>query len=214
MIKNFFKSVIPETTLRRMVYYTRCLNNFKNEGVRLIQSEDIAKKCGVKSSVVRKDLSYFGEFGVRGKGYDVESLLSTINGITNTFGQMNAALIGVGKLGSAIIKHSTENFNVKIIAAFDKDRKKVNKEIGETKVFPIEEIESVIKKYKIKIAIIAIPPPDVQKIVDILVKAGIKAILSLALIPLNVPDDVEVSFVDVLSEVEFLFYKLSLRRNI
>ncbi len=214
MIKKFFKSVIPETTLRRMVYYTRCLNSFKNEGVKLIQSEDIAKKCGVKSSVVRKDLSYFGEFGVRGKGYHVESLLSTINGITNTFGKMNAALIGVGKLGSAIIKHSTENFNVKIIAAFDKDRKKVNKEIGETKVYPIEEIESIIKKYKIKIAIIAIPPSDVQKIVDILVNAGIKAILSLALIPLNVPDDVEVSFVDVLSEVEFLFYKLSLRRNI
>ena len=214
MMKNSFKSVIPETTLRRMVYYTRCLNSFKNEGVKLIQSEDIAKKCGVKSSVVRKDLSYFGEFGVRGKGYDVESLLITINNITNDFGEMNAALIGVGKLGSAIIKHSTENFNVKIIAAFDKDEKKINREVGETKVYPIEKIESIIKKYKIKIAIIAIPPSDVQEIVDVLVKAGIKAILSLALIPLNVPDDVEVSFVDVLSEVEFLFYKLSLRRNI
>ncbi len=214
MMKNSFKSVIPETTLRRMVYYTRCLNSFKNEGVKLIQSEDIAKKCGVKSSVVRKDLSYFGEFGVRGKGYDVESLLITINNITNDFGEMNAALIGVGKLGSAIIKHSTENFNVKIIAAFDKDEKKINREVGETKVYPIEEIEKIIKKYKIKIAIIAIPPSDVQEIVDVLVKAGIKAILSLALIPLNVPDDVEVSFVDVLSEVEFLFYKLSLRRNI
>ncbi len=214
MMKNLFKSVIPETTLRRMVYYTRCLNNFKREGITLIQSEDIAKKCGVKSSIVRKDLSYFGEFGVRGKGYDVNSLLDTINEITKTFGNMNAILVGAGKLGSAIINHATENFNVKIIAAFDKDKRKINKRIEDTIIYPVSEIEKIVKENGVKIAIIAIPPSEVQNIVDILVEAGVKAILSLALIPLNVPDDVEVSFVDVLSEVEFLFYKLSLRRNI
>ncbi len=213
MMKNSFKSVIPETTLRRMVYYTRCLYNFKNEGIELIQSEDIAKKCGVKSSIVRKDLSYFGEFGVRGKGYDVKSLLNTINGIIKTFGQMNAVLVGAGKLGSAIIKHSSENFNVEIVAAFDKDKRKVNKIIERTKIYPLSEMERIVREKKVKIAIIAIPPSDVQNVVDILVKAGIKAILSLALIPINVPDDVDVSFLDVLSEVEFLFYKLSLRRN-
>ncbi len=204
---------VPEATLRRLIYYRRCLDGFEKEGVNFIQSEDISRKCGVKSSVVRKDLSYFGDFGVRGKGYNVSQLKEELESLFNDSKRIRTALIGAGKLGKAIIEHSRENFLTEIVAAFDVDQSKIGSEISGVKIYSVSDLETIIKKEDIKVSIIAIPPDSVQQIVDRLVNSGIKAILSLALVPINVPEDVEVSFLDVLSEVEYLYFKYSLRRN-
>jgi len=213
MIARAFKFNVPEATLKRLVYYRRCLYGFEKEGVSFIQSEDISRKCGVKSSVVRKDLSYFGDFGVRGKGYNVTQLKETLETLFDKSRRIKTALVGVGKLGLAIIEHSKENFLTEITSAFDISPDKVGKNISGVPIYHTNQLEEIIKKEKIKVSIIAIPPESVQNVVDRLVKAGIKAILSLALVPINVPSDVEVSFLDVLSEVEFLYFKLNLRRN-
>ncbi len=210
---NFIKPAIPETTLRRLLYYMRCLRTYKKDGVKTVLSDNIAKKCGVKSSVVRKDLSYFGEFGVRGKGYDVDELCHKLDTMLNSLGPINTIVIGAGKLGTAIINHSKENFKTNIIAAFDKNRDKTGKNINGVPVYSLDKLEDIIKENNIKIAVIAIPPCEVQPVVDRLVSAGIKSILSLALLPINVPEGVEVSFFDVLSEVEYLFLKLNFKES-
>ena len=95
---NFIKPAIPETTLRRLLYYMRCLRTYKKDGVKTVLSDNIAKKCGVKSSVVRKDLSYFGEFGVRGKGYDVVELCHKLETMLDSLGPINTIVIGAGNL--------------------------------------------------------------------------------------------------------------------
>ncbi len=210
---NFIKPVIPETTLRRLLYYMRCLRTYRKDGVKTVLSDDIAKKCGVKSSVVRKDLSYFGEFGIRGKGYEVEELCHKLESMLDSLGPINTIVIGAGKLGTAIINHSKENFKTNIIAAFDKNPSKIGKTLNGVPIYSLDKLKKIIKENDIKIAVIAIPPCEVQPVVDKLVPAGIKSILSLALLPINVPEDVEVSFFDVLSEVEYLFLKLNFKES-
>ena len=210
---NFIKPAIPETSLRRLLYYMRCLRTYKKDGVKTVLSDNIAKKCGVKSSVVRKDLSYFGEFGVRGKGYDVDELCHKLETMLDSLGPINTIVIGAGKLGTAIINHSKENFKTNIIAAFDKNINKTGKNINGVPVYFLDKLEDIIKENSIKIAVIAIPPCEVQPVVDRLVSVGIKSILSLALLPINVPEGVEVSFFDVLSEVEYLFLKLNFKES-
>jgi len=209
---NFlFRKTIPETSVKRLILYRRCLERMQEEGTITVLSEDIGRKCGVSGAVIRKDLSYFGVFGVRGKGYNVKDLIKGMDDLIFSKDNIDVILIGAGKLGQAILNHSEEKCRVKFAAAFDRDPKKIGKKIKDIEVLPPEEMKSYIKKNKIKLAVIAIPCSEAQETVNLLVNAGIKAILSMALAPVNVPDDVHVSFMDVLPEVEFLHFKLRQR---
>ncbi len=209
------KVFAPEPTLRRLIYYMKCLKRFERDNIEYVLSSDLGKKCGVNDAVVRKDLSYFGEFGIRGKGYNTKKLLKSLEKVITYSGSLETILIGAGRLGTAILKHSCEDFYVDIVAAFDKDERVLSKRhVNSIPLYHIDELEKVIKERNIKVAILAIPPDDVQNIVDRVVKSGVKSILSLALVPISVPDDVDVSFFDVLSEVEYLYLKLSLKERL
>ncbi len=209
--KRIGSGLIPEATLRRLLYYMKCLKRFSVENIEYVHSADLGKKCGVKDSVVRKDLSYFGEFGTRGKGYNTLELLTALENLFEKSDKYNTIIIGAGKLGTAILKHSQDDFKVNLIAAFDKRKDIVGKDIDGIPVYHVDNMEDIVQKEKVKIAIIAIPPDEVQSIVNRLVNAGVKSFLSLALVPISVPDDVDVSFFDILSEVEFLFLKLNFK---
>ena len=118
---------IPENTLRRLIYYLRCLYKFRLEGVDSILSDDIGNKCGVKGSVVRKDFSYLGEFGVRGKGYKVDFLIKELHKIINKGQKIKVVIIGAGRLGTAIANHASKHSDfIDVIALVDNDPKKIN----------------------------------------------------------------------------------------
>jgi redox-sensing transcriptional repressor len=201
------KANIPNATLKRLVYYMQCLRRMKDNGVDCILSGDIAKKCGVKGSVVRKDLSYFGDFGVRGQGYNVAALHKELEAMFDKMANFKAVIVGAGQLGSAITLHSRKNFKAKIVAAFEQDPEKIGGTIADIPIYHIDSIEDFIKKENIVLAILATPAKGMQELTDRLVSVGIKLILSLALTPISVPDDVQVSYLDILAEVEYLFLK-------
>ncbi len=213
ILKDFLKSYVPDETLRRVLYYIKCLKKFKDDGVQSIQSLDIAKKCGIKSSVVRKDFSYFGILGVRGKGYKVEQLCELFKELLDKIGPINAVVIGAGKLGTALVLHSKENYNIEIVAAFDKNKEKIGEDISGIPVYSINNLNKFIKSNNIKIVILAIPSEEVQSVVDMIKDTSIKLILSLTLTPINVPEGIEVSYFDILSEIEFLFLKLKFKEK-
>jgi len=200
-----FRRQIPDATLKRLVYYARCVRHFREQGQRIVLSEEIGRKCGVHSAVVRKDFSCFGEFGVRGRGYDVEVLDDRLESLFDSIGNFHSVLIGVGQLGHAIAGHARISYKTRIVAAFDRDADRCDP-FGDIPVLPMSELPEVVKRRGIRSAILAIPPPEVQSVVDQLVDAGIRIILSLALLPIQVPRGVTVGFLDVLSEMEYLFF--------
>ncbi len=208
-----FRHVIPEATLKRLVYYVRCVRRFRGQGRATVLSKEIGNRCGIKSAIVRKDFSYFGEFGVRGRGYDVEQLDRKLESLFDSVGNFRAILVGVGKLGHAIAGHASTPYKTRVIAAFDRDPEVVNMNAGDVPVYPMEDMEGVIRREEIICAILAIPPEEVQDVADRMVAAGVRIILSLALIPIRVPEGVTVAFLDILSEVEYLFFKHRLREE-
>ncbi len=177
-------SKVPEATIRRLSRYSRCLEELEEKGEKVVSSAQLASKCAVNSAQVRKDLAYFGEFGIRGVGYYVKDLLSDIKRILGSNKEWRMAVIGMGNLGSALLSY--KDFlkqNYKIVAAFDIDPPKVIGKVSEKlgkpmEVLHINRIKEVAKDRKIEIALIATPPSEAQGVVQILVDAGIRGILN------------------------------------
>lgn len=203
---------IPEATLKRLVYYARCVRRFRDQGVETVLSEEIGRKCGVHGTVVRKDLSRFGEFGIRGRGYDVTALDDRLEALFDRVGNFRAVLIGMGRLGHAIAGHARSPYKTRIVAAFDRDIDRCHTCEG-IPVHPMSELRDVVEGQGIICAILAIPATEVQSVVDSLVDAGIRIVLSLALQPIQVPSGVSVGFMDVLSEMEYLFFRHHLKEE-
>lgn len=199
------KLVIPRLSL----YYRALINN---DGDEYISSEQLAKITDFSAAQIRKDLAYFGQFGRPGKGYSVEDLKRSIIKILGTDKRWSIALIGAGNLGSALISYqgfSKQGFN--IICAFDKDKRKIGKNISGIKVQDIKNLKKIIKKSGIRMAILCIPGEAAQELTDMLVKAGIKAILSFAPKRISVPNGVELLNIDLSIELERLAYFLAWR---
>ncbi len=206
--EDFIEVYIPDATIKRISMYLRCLRIFRDWNMDIVQSKDIAEKCGFSSSLVRKDLSYFGEFGIRGKGYEVDKLIKKIEEIIGLHEKKRVIVIGAGNLGRAIVRHFEDNPTFEIVAVFDKDEKKIGKYIKNVEIKDIKVLKSFLKIKMPELAILAIPPGNVQDIVDVLVEGGIRGILSFVITPITVPRGVEVSFVEIASELEFLGYKM------
>ena len=203
------KIQIPEDTVKRLSLYLRNLKYLAKEGVETISSEALAQDIYVSAAQVRKDLSYFGDFGTRGVGYSVRNLISKIESILGLDKRWSLALIGVGRLGSALLNYrGFQQFGFRFLAAFDNNPKKIGKVIGGVKIESYSEIERIIKKKRIKIAVITVPAPVAQEVTDRLVKVGIKAILNFSPRYLNVPPNVSIKTVDIAMEVGNLTYYL------
>ncbi|MCM8757616.1 MAG: redox-sensing transcriptional repressor Rex [Candidatus Omnitrophica bacterium] len=199
---------IPLVTVPRISLYYRALLESRHKDY--ISSEEIAYLTGFNSAQVRKDLAYFGQFGTPGKGYKVESLKKALLSILGTDRIWNVALVGVGNLGSALLSYKGfEEQGFKIVAAFDKDMRKIGKVIRQVKIQDIKDLEDTIHKKNIKIVILAIPAKHVQAIVDRLIKGGIKAILNFAPIRPKIPSDIHILNIDLSIELERLAYFLN-----
>ncbi len=208
-------SKIPEATIRRLSRYARCLEQMDEKGEKVVSSAQLANKCMVNAAQVRKDLAYFGEFGIRGVGYYVKDLLSDIRRILGLNREWRMALIGVGNLGSALLSY--KDFlkqNYKIVAAFDIDPPKVIGRVSEklgkpVEVLHINRLKEVAKERKIEIGLIAAPPLEAQSVADLLVDAEIRGILNFAPVQITVPDGFVVKDVFFTTILDNLAYLLS-----
>lgn len=189
---------IPERTITRLSIYLRCLEELEAEKIASISSKQLAERFGLNPAQVRKDLAYFGQFGVRGLGYPILELKSHLERILGLKQDWEVALVGLGNLGSALFHYKGfQERGFKITAIFDKDPAKVGRRIRGVRVWNVSKIIPVIKRRKIKIAILAITAAGAQEVVDALVEAGVTAILNFAPTQLSVPSSVKLQNVDI-----------------
>lgn len=200
---------IPEATIMRLSVYSRYLAEIDRKGIITISSGDIAEGVGVSPAQVRKDLAYFGEFGIRGVGYNVKDLHRNILRILGLSNQWNMTLVGLGNLGLALSTYKGFRERGFIITSiFDNDPQKIGMVIDGVEVMPVEKIEEVVPKTKTQIGAITVPASSAQEIADKLVKSGVKAILNFAPVVLNVPPEVELRNVDLSVNLEVLTFNL------
>ena len=200
---------IPEIVIRRLPLYLRTLTLILQKGQPLTSSQEIGDWLGISATQIRKDLSYFGEFGKQGTGYDVCYLWEQLQRILQVDDCWNVALIGAGHLGRAILHY--DGFGAGgfcIVAVLDKDRRKTGRHIGDLEVQDFANLANVIRKHHVQVAIIAVPTSDAQDVADALVSAGIKAILSYAPIPLSLPDTVRIQHIDPVVGLQSMTYYL------
>lgn len=203
---------VPEPAIPRLsLYYRALLESTKTDTV---SSEELATLTGVTAAQLRRDLTYFGQFGTPGKGYKVNELRAQILKILGTDKCWNVALIGVGNLGSAFLSYNgfrKQGFNITCV--FDSNMHKIGEVFDGVKIQDISELQDVIKEKDVKMAILAVPAGSAQGVVDTLVKAGVKAILNFAPTRPQVPDYVQLLNVDLTIELERLAHFLTKSEN-
>ncbi len=205
---------IPRATIQRLAVYMQVLENLQREGIEVVSSEPLAKACNVNASQIRKDLAYFGEFGVRGVGYHVKRLIVSITSALGANREWRTVLVGVGNLGRALLNHKEfhlRGFN--IVGAFDCDPFKIGEEISGLEVFCTRRLKERVGEEGVEIGIITTPPERAQRAANYLVDAGIKGILNYAPARITVPDDVFVEYVDFFHHLYALSFNITFARS-
>ena len=201
---------IPEIVIKRLPLYLRTLDLLAEQGQGVTSSQELGERLGISSTQIRKDLSYFGEFGKQGTGYDVRYLQDQLRQILHVNRLWKVALIGAGNLGHAILHYSSfEQRGFSIVAVFDKDNQKIGRQIKGLCVLDVVTLREVIRQLGIQIAIIAVPADEAQQVADALVAAGVKALLNYASITLHLPADVRINHLDPLIGLQSMTYYLS-----
>ena len=198
---------IPEKTITRLSIYLRCLEELEVDGITSVSSKQLAERFGLNSAQVRKDLAYFGQFGVRGLGYYIAELKHNLEHILGLKQDWEVALVGVGNLGSALIAYKGfQARGFRISLAFDSDPGKVSHEIDSVAVMDASKLAPTLRKKKVKIAVLAVPAGAAQSVTDLLVESGVTAILNFAPTQLAVPEGVKVQNVDLSVLLKTLSY--------
>jgi redox-sensing transcriptional repressor len=201
---------IPDETIRRLPIYLRQLLLLYQKGSTNILSEGFSNLVHIAGPQIRKDFSYFGDFGTRGRGYDVKRLIKEIKKILKLESSCNVALIGAGRLGSALIGYpGFKRYGFKISCVLDADKRKIGKKFGDVIVKNASKVD-ILKKKKIKLAIIATPSDVAQDVTDKLVKAGVNGILNFAPCVLTIPKKIKVINIDIAMDLATLPYYLPL----
>lgn len=206
---------IPEATIRRLSNYLKCLEDLEAKNEKVASSALLASMCNVNAAQVRKDFAYFGEFGIRGMGYNVKELKHHIKEILGVDREWRIAVIGIGNMGSALLVY--KDFlkqDYRIVAAFDIDPVKVIGHISErmgrpVEIFHIDRLKEVVEARKIEIGIITTPPQEAQKVADLLVDANIKGILNFSPAPVRTPEPVKTRNLFFTSALDNLVYYLT-----
>ena len=199
--------VIPRKAVYRLSLYYRVLERLNQNRIETVSSDALAKAAGVKPTQLRKDLTYFGQFGTRGLGYKVESLLAKLTGVLRTTRFQPVILVGAGNLGSALLRYdgfAKEGFE--IIAAFDSRPEGAKTDNCKVPIQPVEQMKEFVREHIIKLAILAVPGVAAQEVTNQLVEAGIQAILNFSPLILQVPPHVVVNNVNLAIELENLTY--------
>ena len=206
-VKKAGRPIIPRKTIYRLSIYLRCLARLRENSLGTVSSEALAKAAGVKPTQLRKDLAYFGTFGTRGLGYDVNELSGKISDELGTSSLQPVILVGVGNLGLALVSYrGFEKEGFEILAAFDAEpRRKRDKEIKQP-ILGMDKMAAFIREHSVKMAILSVPAAAAQTVANQLIENGIMGILNFSPIVLAVPEDVMVNNVNLAIELENLSY--------
>lgn len=200
---------IPKAVIKRLSLYARALKLYSVSRIEKLSSQELGKALGINPAQVRKDLAYFGQFGIPGVGYRVEELRKQIKTILGTDRIVRIALVGVGNLGQALLSYgSFRQEGFVFVAAFDSDNRKVGTERSGVPIYHVDELAEKLQELAVDIVILAVPVPAAQPMTDKVVEAGIHAIMNFVPCRLVVPDDVKVHYVDLTIEIESLSYYL------
>lgn len=202
--------VIPKATISRLPMYLRVLIEYHHLGITLVSSEEIAQKLRITSSQLRKDLSYFGGLGIRGAGYDVAYLLGKIKEILGMQKKRRLGIIGAGKLGTALAGYTgLRQHGLEVKALFEIDKAKIGATREQIPIYPLAELPSQTVKLGLEIAVLTVPAAAAQRVADLAVEAGFKAIWNFAPIRLEVPANIIVQYEDLVAGVLTLAHHLS-----
>jgi len=197
---------IPRKAVYRLSLYYRALQRLKGNRIETVSSDVLAKAAGVKPTQLRKDLTYFGQLGRRGLGYNVALLTDKLTEVLGTARLQPVVLVGVGHLGSALVRYrGFEKEGFEILAGFDTDAGRKRSDLG-LDVYPVSKLKQFVRGRDVKLAILTVPATEAQEVANNLVEAGVQAILNFAPTILQVPDGVVVNNVDLAIELENLSY--------
>lgn len=200
---------ISDYTVRRLSVYCHLLEEIEQEGIEVISSARLARLAGTNPAQVRKDLSYFGNFGKRGSGYRVPDLVQRIRKILGVDRKWKVVLVGAGNLGSALFSYKEfEKNGFQIVAILDVDRRKVGTTWDGIRIAPMERCAEVVERTEAEVAVIVTPASVAQEVLEQLVGAGIRGVLNFAPVKLDAPTHVHVRNVNITIELEGLSFSL------
>ena len=202
---------VSELTTNRLSVYLRCLNVLDAAGVRTVSSQAMAEQFHLNAAQIRKDLAYFGEFGVRGVGYYVKELRRHLRQILGIDRGVCVAIMGAGNLGMALADYpGFRDEGFEIVAMFDQSREKVgHRSRAGVPIYDIRDLRKIVRRERIQIGVIAVPAAAAQAVVNTVVAAGIKAILNFSPGALRVPDGIKLKSMDLTVSLESLSFFLA-----
>jgi len=211
-----FKRYIPvesisELTINRLSVYLRCLQQLENEDITTVSSQELADRFHLNSAQIRKDLAYFGEFGIRGVGYNVTQLREHLVNILGLNEERRVLVVGAGNLGTALSHYSGFNTGgFRIVAILDSDPHKLGKKVpGGLAIESTSLLPQVVKERKVHIGVITVPANAAQRVYDDLVEAGVQAVLNFAPTQLKGHPEVKLKNVDLKINLELLSFFLT-----
>jgi len=202
---------ISELTTNRLSVYLRCLNELAATGIEAVSSKTMAEQFNLNSAQIRKDLAYFGEFGVRGVGYNVQELRNHLIKILGLTVKRKVAIVGLGNLGTALANyHGFSQGNFEVAGLFDDDPAKIgNRTRAGLEIQGTQKLSEVIQREGIEIVIIAVTAAAAERVLDDVTNAGVRAVLNFAPVHLNPKAGVKVKNVDLTISLESLSYFLA-----
>ncbi len=201
------QNTVPAIVIGRLPIYLRMLAFLEREGKTITSSQELAERLGYSSAQIRKDLSYFGEFGKQGTGYNIAYLQKQLRQILKIERVWELALVGAGNLGRALAHYEGfEAQGFRIVAVFDNAEKKIGMQLGHLQVQSMGDLPHVLREKRLQIAMLAVPAEVAQSVADQLVELGIRAILNYAPITLSVPPKVKVYYIDPVVGLQSMTY--------
>lgn len=204
------KRHVPAVTVPRLALYLRKLRELHARGVERVSSKDLARMIDLNAAQIRKDFSYFGEFGTRGVGYEVPRLIIEITRSLGLDREWNVVIVGAGLLGTALARYrGFHEQGFKLVGMFDNSATVIGASFGSGRVRPVDELEGFCAETHVDIALVTVPAAAAQATVDRLAAAGVRAILNFAPVRVTAPAGVTVRPVDLSSELMFLSFCLA-----
>ena len=203
------QSEIPDIVIGRLPLYLRALRRLQQEAKTVTSSHELGRRLDISSAQIRKDLSHFGGFGKQGTGYQIEYLIDQLQDVLQVNQEWMVAVVGAGNLGIAISHYrGFQDRGFRIAHVFDVSPHKIGQRVGEFTVQPVSAMREIIRSEGIKIAMLAVPAEEAQAVADLLVEAGVQAILNYAPININVPSDVQIQYIDPVTHLQHMTFYL------
>jgi len=208
-VRNVDKRDVPAVTVPRLALYLRKLRELRSRGVERVSSKDLAEMIDLNAAQIRKDFSYFGEFGTRGVGYEVARLVDEISHCLGLDRSWNVVIVGAGLLGTALARYrgfSEQGF--RLVAMFDSSATVIGASYGTGRVRSIADLEDFCSEERVDIGLVTVPAGEAEATVGRLAAAGVKAVLNFAPVRIHAREDVLVRQVDLSSELMSLSFYL------